>query len=317
MRRPGVSVVINFYEAEAYLEEAIDSVFAQTYHDWELLLVDDGSTDGGTAVARACAARHPDRVRYLEHPAHANLGGAAARNLGIRSARGDLVAFLDADDVWLPDKLARQTDVLERFPDAAMVMGLALVWHSWETGRVDSDRVKTYKFGGNRLVDPPAILESFLRSPGATPFPSATMIRREVAEAVGGFAEQVRGTHDDQAFFAKVCLKHRVFVADDIVFRYRVHENSLCHQEAKRGETETARRRFLEWLEACLEGEVERESPLWLELRRQLLPYRRPHLHRASLLASAARRRFARLVLAAARRLVPTGAIAALGRRLW
>ncbi len=102
--RPSVSVIIIFLNAERFFEEAIASVFAQTYDRWELLLVDDGSTDASTAIARRYARRYPDRVRYLEHPDHSNRGASSSRNLGVQHARGAYIAFLDSDDVWLPRK---------------------------------------------------------------------------------------------------------------------------------------------------------------------------------------------------------------------
>src|SRR5438128_12540181 len=99
-RKPLVSAIIIFLNAEQFIQEAIESVFAQTYDNWELLLVDDGSTDGSTAIARSYLERHPRRVRYLEHSEHANRGMSASRNIGSRYARGEYIAFLDADDVW-------------------------------------------------------------------------------------------------------------------------------------------------------------------------------------------------------------------------
>ena len=115
-RPPLVSVVIAFLDGERFLREAIDSVFAQTYERWELLLVDDGSGPAASSIARECAAREPGRVRYLEHDEHRNRGLSASRNLGIAGARGVYTAFLDADDVWLPDKLMDQVAILESRP---------------------------------------------------------------------------------------------------------------------------------------------------------------------------------------------------------
>src|SRR5256885_11136720 len=118
---PGlVSVVMPFLNLAQYLGEAIESVLAQTYPSWELLLVDDGSTDGASEIARSYAARHPERIRYLEHPGHRNRGMSASRNLGLQQSRGALVAFLDSDDVWLPEKLARQVATLDAHPEAQM-----------------------------------------------------------------------------------------------------------------------------------------------------------------------------------------------------
>src|SRR6266566_10127625 len=108
-----VSVVIIFFNAERFIQEAIDSVFAQTYKNWELLLVDDGSGEGSTAIARSYVERDPQHVRYLEHPGHANRGMSASRNLGIGNAQGAYVAFLDADDVWFSNILEEQVAILE------------------------------------------------------------------------------------------------------------------------------------------------------------------------------------------------------------
>jgi glycosyltransferase involved in cell wall biosynthesis len=103
MRTVRVSVIMPFFNAEAFIAEAIESVVSQSYHDWELLLIDDGSSDHSRSIACRYARQLPTRVRVLQHSGGANRGAAESRNLGIRSASADLIAFLDADDVWLPD----------------------------------------------------------------------------------------------------------------------------------------------------------------------------------------------------------------------
>jgi glycosyltransferase involved in cell wall biosynthesis len=113
LAKPLVSCVVIFLNGEQYIREAIESVFSQVYEHWELFLVDDGSTDSSTQIARHYAQQHPDKVHYLEHPGHQNRGMSAARNLGIRHAQGAYLAFLDADDLWLPQKLERQVAILE------------------------------------------------------------------------------------------------------------------------------------------------------------------------------------------------------------
>src|SRR2546422_6997659 len=102
-----VSVITIFYNAERFLREAIESVFAQTYYPWELLLVDDGSVDKSTDIALEYARIYPEKVRYVEHNGHRNLGMSASRNLGIAHAKGEYVTLLDADDVWFPQTLDR------------------------------------------------------------------------------------------------------------------------------------------------------------------------------------------------------------------
>src|SRR5262245_58400693 len=105
---PLVSAIIIFLDEERFLAEAIETSIGQDYPDWELWLVDDGSTDRSTAIAREFAARMPDRIRYCEHEGHANRGMSAGRNLGLDHARGGYIGFLDADDVWEPEKLREQ-----------------------------------------------------------------------------------------------------------------------------------------------------------------------------------------------------------------
>ena len=103
-RKPLVSVVLNFFNAEKFIREAIESVLAQTYNNWELLLVDDRSTDGSGQIALRYARKDAERVKYLTHKEREKIGRSASLNLGIRNARGEYIAFLDADDVWLPEE---------------------------------------------------------------------------------------------------------------------------------------------------------------------------------------------------------------------
>src|SRR4051812_5156182 len=112
---PLVSVVLIFLNEERFLEEAVQSVREQTLTDWELILVDDGSTDRSTAIARDLAAQD-ERIRYVEHPRHANRGMAASRNVGVGNGSAPYVAFIDGDDVWAPFKLYEQVEILERMP---------------------------------------------------------------------------------------------------------------------------------------------------------------------------------------------------------
>ena len=105
-----VSVIIPFYNTpEQFIREAIESVFAQTFGHWELFLVDDGSTGECTEIAKNHADDYPERVTYFKHPGHQNRGASVTRNLGIEHAKGEYLAFLDADDVWFPQKLEQQS----------------------------------------------------------------------------------------------------------------------------------------------------------------------------------------------------------------
>jgi len=129
-----VSVVVPYLNQERYLAEAIQSVQAQSFSDWELLLVDDGSTDRGPEIAARCAETDR-RIRLLKHAEMGNRGVSASRNLGMSRAVGSLIAFLDGDDTFLPDKLATEVSILDKRPEVAVAYGRA-IWR-YNDGRPD------------------------------------------------------------------------------------------------------------------------------------------------------------------------------------
>jgi glycosyltransferase involved in cell wall biosynthesis len=209
--KPLVSAIIIFFNAEKFFEEAVESVFAQTYDNWELLLVDDGSTDSSTAIAHHYAEKYPKKVRYLVHEGHRNRGMSATRNLGIRHARGEYIAFLDADDVWLPYKLERQVPILMEYSDAAMLYGTTSYdWYSWTGDPDDMQNDFEHKITNNPNVQvnkplkTEEFLHLFLQRKVLLPSTTSLLVRREVAERIGGFEESFRGLFEDQVFIAKV-----------------------------------------------------------------------------------------------------------------
>lgn len=281
-----VSVIIIFLNAAQFIEEAIDSVFAQTYDNWELLLVDDGSSDESTAIARRYAAHHPGRVRFLTHADRQNQGKAASRNLGIRTAAGEYVAFLDADDIWLPHKLERQVAILDAQPEAAMVYGPTQWWYSWTGKPEDRQRDFAYDLGvpPDTLVWPPTLfMRFFLRQEAAIPSPCSILVRREVIERIGGFEESFRGiynVYEDQTFYAKICLKAPVFVSSECCDKYRQHANSSCSVSEKTGQEFAARRFFLNWLTRYLAEQGVKSPLIWQELQREIKQFRHPIIDR-------------------------------------
>ncbi len=253
-RSPTVTAIIVFLNAETFLGDAVESVFAQTYDDWELLLVDDGSTDGSTRIAAEYAGRHPDRVRYLEHDGHENLGISASRNLGIRHARGEFIALLDADDVWLQHKLADQVKLLRQYPDVAMVYGNSRYWYSWQepANGPEKDFQPILGFVSKRPVEPPGLLLAMLVGGAAVPVPSSVLIRTEHLLTVGCLDESFTGMYEDQALYAKLALRYSVLPMDTCWDLYRQHEESVCSTSERSGTLVSARRTFLEWVEALL-----------------------------------------------------------------
>lgn len=283
--RPLVSSVIIFLNAQRFIEEAIESVFAQTYEHWELLLVDDGSTDGSAAIAQYHARRHPAKVRYLEHEGHENRGMSASRNLGLTHARGRYVAFLDADDVWLPRKLEEQVALLEAHPQAAMVYGRTLLWYSWTGKPEDAHRDHTIELGvqPNRVVPPPGLLVLLLQNKVQTPTTCNAMIRRNVLEEVGGFEQLFRGMYEDQVLFVKIELAWPVFVADACWAKYRQRVDSWSAITTKGRDYHAVRLPFLTWVAAYLSRQgIEKNTIVWRVLQEELWPCVHPHLYRLS-----------------------------------
>jgi len=211
-RAPLVSVVLIFLNAEAFLEEAIESVLAQTWNDWELLLVDDGSTDRSTSIARRYAELQGERITYLEHDGHMNRGKSTSRNLGLQRARGEYVAFLDADDVWLPAKLARQVATLSRNPEAVMLYGPTQYWHSWAPEARQRDFRGVLGVRAGVLYRGSYLLSRYLARTGIVPGICSTLARLKAVVEVGGFEESIQHMFEDQTLIAKLCLHGPVFV---------------------------------------------------------------------------------------------------------
>ena len=304
-----VSVVMIFLDPGTYLCEAIESVEAQTYEQWELILVDDGSTDGSSEVARRAAQRRPDRVRYVTHPGRANRGMSASRNLGIRSARGPYIAFLDADDTYLPEKLSFQVEILRREPQAAFTYGPCIYWRSWDGDEAHAgrDTLRRMPDALDRMFAPPGLVRLFLDGRAASPATCSVLIRREAVARSGGFEDDFTGMFEDQAFFYKLAARETAFLHARSLDRYRQHPASACFQAEAAG---TWRRRepsvqhgeFLIWLAQYLEANELLEPGIDRRLTRALRPYRHPRVNRLIRLSGRARDVLGRRVRGAGQR---------------
>ena len=289
MREPArVSVVTPFFNLEKFLAETIDGVLAQTYPRWELLLVDDGSTDSSRAIAQRYAERYPERIRYLAHEHRANRGTSASRNLALRHATGEYIAFLDGDDAWLPHKLEEQVAMLDAMPEAGALYGRSLWWYSWTGAMSDRRRDRPQPLGvrPDRLLPPPLLLTRALLDRAAFPCTSSVIVRRRVVEVTGGFEEEFPRLYDDQAFFAKVLLATPIYVAGNCWDLYRQHPQSTMVAEARAGDfhpelPHRGRYIFLQWLERYLVGRGLQGTEVWQALQRQLWLYRHPRLQLA------------------------------------
>lgn len=276
---PSVSAIIIFHNEERFLLEAVDSIMQQSFADWELLLVDDGSDDRSTEIAKAIASRWPQKIRYFEHEQHKNRGMSASRNLGVRHAAGEFVAFLDADDVWTRDKLSRQTSVLEQHPSAAMCYGPVRIWSSWnDSDARETDWYTSYGFPPDRLIEPPAALVAMLEDEFTVPSICSTLVRASVGREVGWFEDDFKGQMEDMVFWTKLFLERPVYLMSECLASYRQHEGNSSKAAMTQGEwiphkPNPARRRYLEWLAGYLIGSAA-DASVRLALEKELLWYR-------------------------------------------
>ena len=247
---PGrVSVIMPVLDGARFLGEAIESVLGQRYPEWELLVVDDGSTDGSLELAREYADRFPGRILALP-PEGARRGGASrARNRGVAAATGEYIGLLDADDVWLPAKLSADVARLQAHPRVGFVYGPTLWWYGWTGRPEDAGRDAAVPVGPEReiVLPGPRALELMLRHRLAVPCTCGLLARTALVRAVGGFEEQFLRLYTDQSFFAKLLLRAPVLVTQEVHDLYRQHPESSCNSASQR-DHKRARRTYLDWL---------------------------------------------------------------------
>lgn len=207
-----ISIILPAYNAEATIAETVESVLAQNWAAFELIAIDDGSTDGTLDVLR----RFDDpRLRIY---AHANRGPSATRNRGISLARGEVLAWVDADDVWIGDKLEAQMDALRRCPEAAVAYGW-VDYHDAAGQFVSPDRRAT--FHGDVYED--ILVRNFISSG------SNTMMRKRAVEAVGGFDESLPAC-EDWDLHVRLAARYSFVCVPAVVVRYRLSPGSLTSQ---------------------------------------------------------------------------------------
>ncbi len=240
---PRISVIINCFNGERYLGEAMDSVFAQTYKDWEIVFWDNASTDRSGDIARS----YGERVRYFRSEATTSLG--KARNLAISHAKGDYVALLDCDDIWLPQKLERQLEVLERNQDAALCFSNSMFFNSG--GDVYDHFSQARPARGDEVFE--KLLESNFIS-------SETMFfRRSKLETLEYIFDEDFTMVMDYDLTLRLAYKYPIDYVEDVLSKWRMHEGS-----------ESSKKRFL----------IPRENMAVLErliLRHPELPEKHQH----------------------------------------
>jgi glycosyltransferase involved in cell wall biosynthesis len=209
-----VDVIIPAFNAAKYLPFALESVASQTFDDWGILLIDDGSTDNTAEVVAPFLARLGSKLRYIRQE---NRGLPAARNTAIRNSTAEFLALLDADDIWLPCRLAESVAMLEARPQAGVAYGL--VTHMDSEGRPGST------FEGNQSHAEGRIASQIYMRRVELPCPTVTFRRRSVDE-VGLFDETMRAT-EDRDLWLRIALRYEVAFIPKVLAYYRVSPNSM------------------------------------------------------------------------------------------
>jgi len=223
---PQISVVIPCYNAERYLATALDSILAQQHENLEIIVVDDGSRDNSCAVIRE---KYP-QVRLEQQ---ANAGAAAARNRGIELARGEWVAFLDADDFWLPGKLAAQMAQLAQHPECGMNYTAWHVWPSSDVGpapellqqvRAQGEEPARWE-GASGWVYPQLLLDCVV-------WTGTVMAKRSLLQELGGFDTSLR-VGEDYDLWLRASRVTPILRVNYPYALYRIHPQSITHQPPK------------------------------------------------------------------------------------
>lgn len=218
---PLFSIVINCFNGAEYLAETLESVFAQTYSNWELIFWDNQSSDNSASIFN----NHCDgRLRYFLAPNHEKLG--AARNSAVKNAKGDWICFLDCDDVWLPQKLEWQAAIIEGANESlGLVYGQMLVLDS-RSARAScwSDRISKYKAKTLLKRLPEGDVFNQLLLIDFVPLLTAT-VRASLYHQVGGVSDHFEMS-EDYDLFIKVASVSRFAAVQDVVGLYRIHETN-------------------------------------------------------------------------------------------
>jgi glycosyltransferase involved in cell wall biosynthesis len=220
MSQPLVSIIMPVYNRETVVGRAIESALAQTYKQWELLAVNDGSTDGSRHVLE----HYGNKITLLSQN---NKGPYAARNLALSHARGEFIAFLDSDDVWLPRRLEVQLPLFQR-PEIGLVFGDAIIVDYGRDGKAFS-RARTY-----HDLWPPSrgdVFRSLLRYDFIPQ--SSVMVRRACFEKLGPFS--LKGTRSsDYAKWTQISMHYRMDYVEDPVFELAIHESNWSRNSLER-----------------------------------------------------------------------------------
>ncbi len=239
-----VSIIIPVYNAQKYIKETIESALNQTYKNIEIIVVDDGSIDETAAIVESF--QNP-RIVYIYQE---NQGQSSARNTGIRKAKGTYIAFLDADDLFLPRKIEEQVSFLENHPDCGLCYCDNYHFFSNQPDKLFHFSVKTY----SGLIFDKLLEENFIN-------PLSVLLKKEILDEYGEFKDGWRRC-DEQYLWLKLAFnKVRFCYLDKVLAYYRVHKDSLSAEGLYLKETAEKFLELLDLIESWLKSEERKKYP--------------------------------------------------------
>ncbi|HEY0055293.1 MAG TPA: glycosyltransferase family 2 protein [Pedobacter sp.] len=295
-KTPLVSIIIPIFNSGRYITETIESVLNQRYTNWELILVDDGSTDDSRIISEGYSSKYPEKIICAAHVGNINKGLPSTRNLGLSLAKGSLVALLDSDDLWMPDYLEEQVSFLVNNKDIDVVCQASIYWRTWNNPK-EHDEVILVGAPSEKIYTPPELAVALYPfGNGAAPCMDGIVMRTEALKRIGGFEESFKGKnhlYEDQAFNIKNYLKNVVYLSSSAKNLYRQRPDSMMHGIIEEGLYDNGRYFFLRWLKVYLKDQMIKDKAVHKLLNRALIPYKYPYLYKIS---SGIHRRYKQLL---------------------
>ncbi len=203
--KPLISVIIPVYNGDRYLKEAIESILAQDYQNFEIIIIDDGSTDNTANIAKSFG----DKINYSYQE---NAGHGKAKNRGIELAKGEFLAFLDTDDLWAKNKLVLQIDYLLKNPDIGFTIG------------------KVHYFLAPGIIKPTWLKEELLTEDTPGYIVGTLLARKSILEQVGYFDESYQYGNDSDWFFRAKDMGIAMAILPETILYKRIHNHNQCYQ---------------------------------------------------------------------------------------
>jgi glycosyltransferase involved in cell wall biosynthesis len=248
-----VSIILPVYNGEKYLSETIDSIIEQTFADWEIVAVNDGSTDNSHSILQQYKSNLGSKIKIIDQE---NSGVSVARNVAIDNSESEYLAFIDADDMWLPEKLEKQIKILDNNPDVALVYSDLLDLIENKTTRRKQILKRKLQRG---YIFEPLFYFNFIAL-------SSVVLRKEMIEKYGNFDSDYK-IIQDYDLFLRIAEKNVIDYVDESLLIYRIHENNIS------GNMEAIERENFKLIEKWLKKKTYLSTSLKFNLKLTQLHY--------------------------------------------